>query len=130
MTMTHAHDLGPAAWAGRTGEGADVVATVFSEAAERGEAVFNTGLRVWEDEAERYLEELAAQGRETFGQLCGCKTPLDVLSVEQDWLRARSRFYLESSLRFADAFAAVARESSGGGAEKAPSAARPRKGRS
>jgi len=56
MTMTHAHDLGPAAWAGRTGEGADVVATVFSEAAERGEAVFNTGLRVWEDEAERYLE--------------------------------------------------------------------------
>ena len=103
-------------------------ATVFSEATGRGGAVFNAGLRVWEGEAARYVEELAVQGRNTFGRLCECKTPLDVLSVEQEWLRARSRFYLESGMRFADAFAAVARESDGGGAEKAQSAARPGKG--
>jgi hypothetical protein len=125
--MTYAHDPGPTAWTGRTGEGMDAVATVFSEAAERGEAVFTAGLRVWEGEAARYVDELAVQGRTTLGQLCECKTPLDVLSVEQDWLRARSRFYLESGLRFADAFAAVARESDGGGAEKVRSARSPRR---
>jgi hypothetical protein len=124
--MTYAHEPGPTAWTGRTGEGVDAVATVFSEAAERGGAVFNAGLRVWEGEAARYVDELAAQGRTTLGQLCECKTPLDVLSVEQDWLRARSRFYLESGLRFADAFAAVARESDTSVAEKARSALSPR----
>jgi hypothetical protein len=127
--MTYAHEPGRTAWTGRTGEGMDAVATVFSEATERGGAVFNAGLRVWEGEAARYVEELTAQGRNTFGRLCECRTPLDVLSVEQEWLRACSRFYLESGMRFADAFAAVARESDGGGAEKAQSAAGPGKGR-
>ena len=127
--MTHVHDPGGAAWTGRPGAGMDVVATVFSEAAERGGAVFNAGLRLWQDEATRYVEELAAQGQKTLGRLSDCRTPLDVLSVEQDWVRARSRFYLESSLRFADAFAAVAREADGGGAERAEAGARPRKGR-
>jgi len=126
--MTYAHDPGRAAWSGRSGEGLDAVASVFSEAAERGGEVFNVGLRVWETEATRYVEELTTQGRKTLGQLCECKTPFDVLSVEQDWVRARSQFYLESGLRFADAFAAVARGADEGEAEPAQSA-RSRRGR-
>ena len=125
--MTYAHDPGPAAWAGRPGEGMEAVASAFSEAAERGTTVFNTGLRLWEDQATRYVEELSAQGRKTLDRLCECRTPLDVLSVEQDWVRARSRFYLESGLRFADAFAAVAKDADGGGAERAEPADRARK---
>lgn len=112
--MTYAHDPGPTAWAGRPGEGMDAFASVISEATERGTTVFNTGLRLWEGEAARYAEELSAQGRKTLGQLCDCRTPLDVLSVEQDWVRARSRFYMESGLRYAGAFAAAARDADGG----------------
>jgi hypothetical protein len=122
--MAHAHDPNPAAWGGPAGEGFDVVASVFSEAAERGGAAFNVGLHVWEDEATRFVEELTTQGRTTLGQLCECKTPLDVLAVEQDWVRACSQSYVESSLRFADAITSAAREADGGGAEKAPSAAK------
>jgi hypothetical protein len=127
--MTYAHDPGAAAWTGRPSATTGAVATVFSDAAERGGAVFNAGLRLWEDETTRYVEALTAQGRKTLGQLCECRTPLDVLSVEQDWVRARSRFYLESGLRFADALAAAAREAEGGGEENAEPAARLRKGR-
>jgi hypothetical protein len=107
----------------------DAVSAVFSEATERGGAVFNVGLRLWEDATTRYVEDLATEGRKTFGRLCECRTPLDVLSVEQDWVRARSRFYLESGLRFADAFADVAREADISGVEKSDPAAKGRKGR-
>ena len=128
--MTYAHDPGLTARTGRPGEGLDTVASVFSEAAEQGGAVFNAGLRIWEDEATRYVEELTAQGQKTLDRLCDCKTPLDVLSIEQDWMRARSRFYLESGVRFADAFADAAREVDGSAPEtKARSAAKPRQGR-
>lgn len=120
---------GPRGRTGRRGEGFDSAASVFSEAAGRGATVFNAGLRLWQDEATRYVEELAAQGRKTLGRLSACKTPLDVLSVEQDWVRARSRFYLESGLRFADAFAAVARDADAGEAERAETAPPQGKGR-
>jgi hypothetical protein len=69
-----------------------------------------SGLRIWEEETARFLEELIRQDRRTLEQLCECRSPLDVLSVEQDWVRARSRAYFESGLRFAEAFAAVSRE--------------------
>ena len=121
--MTYTHDARPEAPPRMAGEGLDMVASAFSEAAGRSSAVFNAGLRLWEAETARFVEELAAQSQMTFGRLCECKTPLDVLSVEQEWLRARSRFYLESGLRFADAFAAVARETGDEGAEAAPAPA-------
>jgi hypothetical protein len=88
-----------------------------------GSALSN-GLRIWERETSRFLEELIQQDRRTLDQLCECKSPLDVLAVEQDWVRARSRAYLESGLRFAEAFAAISRETLGEGATPGPEAYR------
>jgi hypothetical protein len=126
--MTYVHEPGSTTRTGRPGEEPDTVASVFSEAAEQGGAVFSAGLRIWEDEATRYVEELTAQGQRTLDRLCDCKTPLDILSIEQEWLRARSQFYLESGVRFADAFADAAREVDGSASEKT-AAAKPRRGR-
>lgn len=104
MTNTPSHPDAnaspPLAWTRANGAGGD------------GSA-FSNGLRIWEQETSRFLEELIEQDRRTFDQLCECKSPLDVLAVEQDWVRARSRAYLESGLRFAGAFAAISQETLG-----------------
>ena len=67
-----------------------------------------TGLRTWETEASRFFDEIAAQSRATLEALCKCESPVDVLAVEQAWVKARSEAYLDSGLRFASAFASVA----------------------
>jgi hypothetical protein len=41
---------------------------------------------------------------QTIDKLKVCQTPFDVLKVEQEWWSARSRAYLESGVRFAQAF--------------------------
>lgn len=107
--MTKSHTNGHAIPGGVTGAGFDLAATAFTEAAERGGEFVNAGLRLWQSESARFVEEMLVQGERTLARLCECRTPLDVLQVEQEWLRARSRSYLESSLRFADAFSYVAR---------------------
>lgn len=80
-------------------------------------SAFSSGLRIWQQETSRFLEELIRQDRATLDRLCECKSPLEVLSVEQEWVRARSRSYLESGLRFAQAFAAISRASDADDAE-------------
>jgi hypothetical protein len=94
------------------------------DGADAGSA-FSAGLRIWEEETSRFLDELIRQDRRTLDRLCECKSPLDVLSVEQDWVRARSRAYLESGLRFAEAFAAISRETAGHALSAGPDASRP-----
>lgn len=85
-------------------------------------ALLSKGLRIWEEETARFLDEMIRQDQATFERLCQCKSPLEVLSVEQEWVRARSRAYLESGLRFAEAFSAVSRATDG---ETEPPEARP-----
>ena len=81
---------------------------MVGEAAERGRYAMEAGLAAWSGEAQRFYEELASQGRTAIEQLKACQSPIDVLSVEQAWIAARSKAYMESGLRFAQAFAAVA----------------------
>jgi len=81
---------------------------VFSETAGRGREMMEAGLEAWTQEAQRFYGELSVQGRTALEQLKACQSPVDVLNVEQAWLAARSKAYLESGLRFAQAFAAVA----------------------
>jgi hypothetical protein len=81
---------------------------VVSESAGRSREILEAGLEAWTHETQRFYEEMSLQGRAAFEQLKACQSPVDVLSVEQAWLAARSKAYMESSLRFAQAFAAVA----------------------
>ena len=107
-------------------EGLSAVNAAMAQAAERGVTVMEAGLAEWAKEAQRFYDEMSAQGAEVLEQLKGCKSPLDVLSVEQAWLAARSKSYLDTGLRFAQAFATVAqdRKAPPPGAAPAPPAAR------
>jgi hypothetical protein len=86
-----------------------MIGDAISIAVERNSALVGAGLKIWRDESTRFIVDFASQNSAIFSRLCECKSPLDVLTVEQDWVRLRSRAYLESSLRFAEAFAAVAK---------------------
>ena len=82
----------------------------MSQAAEREVMVMEAGLSEWAKEAQRFYDEMSAQSALVLEQLRGCKSPLDVLSVEQAWMAARSKSYLDTGLRFAHAFATVAQD--------------------
>lgn len=81
------------------------MASIFGDMLERNSILFDAGLRYWRLETVRAIDETVTQGRMIFERLQSAKTPLDVLSAEQDWLRARNRSLLESGLRFAAAVA-------------------------
>ena len=83
---------------------------VFADAAARGQSMIESGLKNWETEVERYYDEVSAQSQKTFEALGKCNGPLEVLSVEQEWLKARAQAYYESGMRFAKAFAEIARQ--------------------
>ena len=95
----------------------DTVTQAMTEAVERGRDMIEASAETWNRETQRYFEGFAADGANVAEQLRNCKSPLDVLSVEQAWIASRSRAYMESSLRIAQTFAALA-----GGREARPSA--------
>jgi uncharacterized protein YukE len=90
-------------------ESLERLAEAINQAAERGQVMVETSLKSWEAEVERYYQDFSAHSRETLDALGKCKGPMDVLSVEQQWLKARTQAYFDSSLRFARAFAETAR---------------------
>lgn len=98
--------------------GMEAFAVTVGDTFDRTSAMFDTGLRYWQAECLRMVDEAAADGQATFTRLWAARTPLDVLSAEQDWLRARSRSALEAGLRFVDAFAAEAQSARENGARR------------
>ena len=82
--------------------------SVIDETAGRGREMLEAGLEAWTQEAQRFYDEMSIQGQTALDRLKACQSPVEVLSVEQAWLAARSKAYIESGLRFAQAFAGVA----------------------
>lgn len=80
-----------------------------TQATERSRGMMEAGLEAWTREAQRFQDEMSKQGSGALEKLRECKSPLEVLSVEQAWLAARQKAYLETGLRFAQAFANIAR---------------------
>jgi len=80
-----------------------------SEAADRSLVAMGAAYEQWAKESQRLYDEMTAQGSEALEQLKTCKSPMDVLSVEQAWLAARSKTMMESGMRFAQAFATFAK---------------------
>ena len=81
--------------------------SIITATTERGRAMMEAGLQTWTQEAQRFYDELALQGQAALEQLKTCKSPIDLFGVEQAWMAARSKAYMESGKRFAEAFAAV-----------------------
>jgi hypothetical protein len=90
-------------------EGLQKFGEAIGQAAERSQAVIETGLRTWETELGHYFDDLQTHGRATMEALGKCQGPMDVLAVEQQWLKARAQAYLDSGMRFAKAFADISR---------------------
>jgi hypothetical protein len=65
-------------------------------------------VKTWEAAVDRYFTDFLADSESTLKALAKCRGPVDVLAVEQQWLRARAQAYLDSGLRFAKAFSEVA----------------------
>ena len=61
--------------------------------AEHGYDVFQSAMQTWLKETQRFQEEMFSQGAAALERLRTCKSPVDVLTVEQAWVAARSRAY-------------------------------------
>jgi hypothetical protein len=99
----------------------DGLNTMISEAADRGRVTMEASLTAWTEETQRFYDELALQGKVAIEQLKKCQSPIEILNVEQAWVAARSKAYLESGLRFAQAFTAIAQGRKGSAGEPGPS---------
>jgi len=86
----------------------DVASEALAKAAERGQGALASGLETWTREAQTFYEQMTEQGTTALTQLAACRSPMEVMQVEQAWLKARSKAYLDSGQRFAQAFAKVA----------------------
>lgn len=81
----------------------DVFNTAIAQASDRGSMMFGAGLEEWSKEGQRFYDEMSTQGFAALEQLKHCKSPVDLLKVEQDWFAARTKSCLESGLRIAHA---------------------------
>jgi hypothetical protein len=89
-------------------ESLEALGDAFGKTAERSQTLVETSLRTWQAEVGHYFEDFTTQGHATLEALSKCQGPMDVLAVEQNWLKDRAQAYLESGMRFAKAFAEVA----------------------
>ena len=89
--------------------GLDVFVAAFGEAASRSSAIFRVSAHHWQAKSARSLLELTAQSESILTRLYNCKTPLEVLDAQQEWLRLRQRSCFDAGLRIGDALAHVAR---------------------
>ncbi len=94
----------PAAAAGAD----DLTSAAVLQTAERGQGALISGLETWSREAQAFYEQMTEHGTAALARLATCRSPLEVMQVEQDWLTARSKAYVDSGQRFAQAFAKVA----------------------
>lgn len=106
--------------------GLEAVSLTVGDTLDRTSALFNAGVRYWRTECVRWVDEAAADGQTAFTRLLESRTPLDVLSAEHDWLRARGRAFLQSGVRLVDALAATTRDAKADGAERLESPRRKR----
>ena len=85
----------------------DVFNAAVSQASKRSVAILEAGFENWTKESQHFYDEMSAQGTAALEQLKGCKSPFEMLSVEQTWLAARAKNYLETGMRLAQAFSAI-----------------------
>ncbi|MCI3134861.1 phasin family protein [Phenylobacterium aquaticum] len=81
--------------------GLESMNTAMAEGMKQVRTLFETGVKTWEKEAGGFLEQMSADGAQAWRDLSRCKSPLEMLSVEQAWLSTRAKAYLEAGQRIA-----------------------------
>ena len=83
-------------------------AQAFAAFAEHGRGAFEAAVRTWGEETHAFLEAMARDGATAFEQLQKCKSPVDAIAVEQAWLMARSKAYMDAGRRILESAVASA----------------------
>lgn len=84
-------------------------AEALGAVAERGRSFYETALKTWGEEGHAFFETMARDGAVAFEQLQKCKSPIEALNVEQAWLMARSKAYMDAGRRILEAGVNTAR---------------------
>ncbi len=88
-------------------EGTGVVSEGMAVAADRTRAVLDASVKVLQSESAKFLDEFSSQSEVALEQMARCKSPFEVIAVQQGWMQARSLAYLQSGLRVAKTLATV-----------------------
>lgn len=88
-------------------EGLGEVSEVVAETAKRTRAVFDASVKALQSESAKFIDDFSSQSEVALEQIARCKSPLEVIAVQQGWVQARSLAYLQSSLRFAKTLASA-----------------------
>ena len=86
-------------------DGLETLTTAFGEVAERGQALTDVTVRAWEAEIGRFFETFAAHSQTALKALGQCKSPTDVVAIEQEWVNNRVQAYFDSGARLGQVFA-------------------------
>jgi hypothetical protein len=95
--------------------------TAIQEGSDRTRAAMERSMANWSSESERFVAEMSRDNATLMEALHACRSPLDVLAVEQAWVMVRSRAYLGTASRLFESGVRTA-ESIAPGAGAAPPA--------
>jgi hypothetical protein len=71
----------------------------------QAENLFSASWRLWAEERQAFVDDMVRDGDEALRELQGCKAPFDLVGVEQTWIMARTKAYIDASMRmFASMF--------------------------
>jgi hypothetical protein len=88
-------------------EASDGFAAAFDSVAASSRDLINASFETWAQESRSFLEGMAHDNAAAFKRLGACKSPIDVIAVEQTWLLARSSAYFDASRRLLQAAASA-----------------------
>lgn len=71
----------------------------FTAAAEQTQHLMKASMKTWVEESRAFAEDLARDSSEALQELQTCKSPLDMIVVEQKWLMARTQAYIDAGVR-------------------------------
>jgi len=72
---------------------------VYGAGAGHSRDLLAASFKTWMAEGCAYVDDLAKDSAEALDGLGRCKTPFDVLRVEQTWLMARSKSWFDAGVR-------------------------------
>lgn len=88
-------------------EGLGDVSEGMAMAADQTRAVLDASVKALQSESAKFLDDFSSQSEVALEQMARCKSPLEVIAVQQGWMQARSLAYLQSGLRVAKTLATV-----------------------
>ncbi len=78
---------------------ADELMGTLNAAADQGRELLEASFHTYAAEVRALFDELAKDDAEAAGEVAKCRTPFDLLLVQQKWLAGRAEAYMNASVR-------------------------------